>query len=338
MTAVLLTVLWLSSTGCALLGKGAGLRSECSRIAGLTRSGEHKPAVDAAQELDRTGKSCPPEVLKMVSESRSKLSKADSYVHKALKRRQEGNLLSARANLQQALTIYPKYYWVQTLIKNVGRSIKLEVDSLRNEASYFESMGDLEGALSRIKNALALSPGNQKLESEAARLEEVIRKTLEEQSLQSLLDEVRVQLKKGNFGRAQQLLTEGDVPARLGTRVEGMLKEVSDRRHEHIRQRFDDAVEKEKMGDMDAAANHTLYILDLSVPGEQSSTQIVMFARLLGMKFYSAGELSRARELWAKALVVDPGNLKLQSYIKEVDTRLDNLDRIKKGGSQSDGK
>ena len=97
-------------------------------------------------------------------------------------------------------------------------------------------------------------------------------------------------------------------------------------------------MDKEKKGDLDAAAGHTLFILELSVPGEQLPTEIVEFARLLGMKFYSAGELSRAKELWAMALDVDPGNLKLQSYLKEVETRLDNLDRIKKRGTDNVGK
>ena len=117
-----------------------------------------------------------------------------------------------------------------------------------------------------------------------------------------------------------------------------MLSEVVGRRYELIKQRFDDALDKEKEGDLDAAAGHTLYVLELSVPGEQLSADIVIFARLLGMKFYSAGELSRAKELWAKALLIDPGNLKLQSYLKEVETRLDNLDRIKKGGAENVGK
>ena len=55
------------------------------------------------------------------------------------------------------------------------------------------------------------------------------------------------------------------------------------------------------------------------------------------MKFYSAGQLSRAKELWTGALDLDPGNQKLESYIKEVDDRLDNLDRIKKGAADGDG-
>jgi tetratricopeptide (TPR) repeat protein len=294
--------------------------------------------VDTAQELARSGDSCPSDVKEAVSQSRSKLSKADSYVHKALKRRKEGDLLSARADLQQALAIYPKYYWVQTLIKNVDRSIQAELDSLWNEASYYKSRGDPEGALSRIRDAMTLSPGDQKLESEAARLMEVIKNTQADQNVQSLLDEAREYLEEDRFDEAQHLLTKGDTPERLGIRGEEMLTEILERRHEHIRQRFDGAVDKEKKGDLDAAASHTLDILELSIPGEQLSAEIVEFARLLGMKFYSAGELSRAKELWVGALVIDPENLKLQTYLKEVETRLNNLDRIKKGGTENFGK
>ena len=326
-------MLWLGTSSCALIGKGGGRKSECSSIASLASNGEHKPAVDAAQKLTGTEKPCPPDIEEAVSRSRAKLQKADSYVHKALKRRKEGNLLSARANLQRALEIYPKYYWVQTLIKNVDRSIQAELDSLRNEASYLESGGDPEGALSRIKDAMTLLPADQKLESEAARLRGVIRQAQTDQSAEKLLSEARAQLEAGRFDEAQRLLTDGDAPERLGNRGKNMLTEVLDRRNKHIRERFDDAVEKEKMGDLDAAASHTLYILELSEPGEQLFTQIVEFGRLLGMKFYSAGELSRAKELWAKALAIDPENLKLQSYLKEVDTRLNNLDRIKKDGT-----
>ncbi|MDF1525621.1 MAG: hypothetical protein RRA15_01230 [bacterium] len=318
--------------------KGAGRRSECSRIVGLARSGDHKPAVDAALALEESGKSCSPDVVEAVSRSRSKLQKADFYVHKALKMRKEGDLLSARADLKRALSIYPRYYWVQTLIKNVDRSIQAELDSLWNEASYLKSRGDPEGALSRIQEALTLSPGDQKLKSEAAALPEMIKKAQADLNVNNVLDEARTYLEEGRFDEAQELLTKGDLPGRLGTRGEDLLSEVISGRNEVIKQKFDDALDKEKEGDLDAAAGHTLDVLGLSVLGEQFTADIVIFARLLGMKFYSAGELSRAKELWAKALIVDPGNLKLQGYLKEVETRLDNLDRIKKGGAENVGK
>lgn len=324
--------MWFGSTGCALIEKGAGSRSECSRIAELSRTGEHKPAVDAAREMESSGMSCPPEVREAVSVSAGKLSKADSYVHKAVKRRKEGNLLSARANLERALTIYPKYYWVQTLIKNVDRSINAELDSLKHEASYFESRGDPQGALSRVQDAMKLSPGDKELSSEAARLKQLIMKGQDEQRAQTILDKARAHLDAGRYEEARQTLTSGSASERSGARGKDMLAEIDKRRQEHAGRRFNIAVEKEKAGDLSAAADHTLQVLVLSRPGDPSAGGIVNFARLLGMKFYSAGELSRARELWSSALEIDPGSEKLKGYLQEVDTRLDDLDRIKKGG------
>jgi len=293
--------------------------------------------VDAALEVELAGKSCPPEVQELVSGSADRLRKADSYVHKALKRRQEGNLLSARANLNEALRIYPKYYWVQTLIKNVDRAIKAELDNLKNEASYLESIGDPEGALSRIEDALVLLPGDQKLESEASRLREVVSRAQADQRAQELLQSARDLLDAERFVEAQDLLTKEGSSRQLGARGEALLAEIRERRHERIKTRFDDAMDMEKRGDLDAAADHTLSILELALPGEPLTGEIVEFSRLLGMKLYSAGKLSRAKELWSQALVIEPENLKLQSYLKEVQTRLDNLDRIKKRGMDSGG-
>jgi len=334
----LFAVLCINWTGCALVEKGAGRRSECSRIAGLSGTGEHKPAVDAARELGKSGGSCPPQVSDALSISQSKLEKADSYVHKALARRKEGNLLSARANLQRALEVYPKYYWVQTLIRNIDRSIQAELDSLANEASYLEANGDPAGALSRVQDAMTLSPEDQELVLESVRLQDLIRKSRADQNVEDILNEARAHLEADRFDEAQEILTGKNAADHLGTRGGMMLEEVLDRRHEHIRRRFDEALEREKEGDLDAAADTTLDILELSVSGDRDSTRIVEFSRLLGMKLYSAGELSRARDLWARALKIDPENARLQSYLKEVETRLNNLDRIKKGGMDKIGK
>ena len=350
--------MWFVLPGCAFLEKGAGERSEStgqrsveagqwseeagyrserSRISELSRSGEHKPAVDAFQALEQIGGTCSPEVADSVSRSRAKLMKADSYVHKALQRRKEGNLLSARANLERALAIYPKYYWVQTLIKNIDSSIQAELHSLKNEAVFFESRGDPERALSRITDAIKLAPEDRELTSEAARLEQLIVEANDEQRILALLDEAREHLKNGRFDEAHLVLTRDDSAERLGLRGKKLQEEVQKRRLAQIRERFDLAVEMEKKGDLETAAGHTLYILELSDPGDPDSAQIVEFARLLGMKFFSTGKLSRAKELWENALVIDPGNQKLTSYLEEVETHLENLDRIKKGGNEEVG-
>lgn len=335
MTALAVVFLWVGSPGCGLVGKGAGRRSECSRIADLSRSGEHKPAVDAAGEHELSGKSCPQDVQELVSLSGDRLRRADAFVHKALKRRQEGNLLSARANLQEALKIYPKYYWVQTLKKNMDKAIQAELDNLKNEARYLESIGDLEGALFRVQEARALLPGDQKLKKETARLRAMVIKAQDDRKAQILLQKARALLSAGRFAEAQNVLTEGDPSGQLGPGGEELLTEIRHHRHAYMEKRFSDALNTEKEGDLDAAAGHTLDALRVAVPGEPLAVEIVEFSRLLGMKLYSAGKLSRAKELWVQALAVEPGNPKLQGYLREVQTRLDNLDRIKKGGSES---
>lgn len=330
-------VLCAASAGCAITGKDAGLRSECSRIAHLSGSGEHKPAVDAAGKLEASGMTCPPSVRDEVSASRETLLKADSYVHKAVRRRKEGNLLSARANLERALEIYPRYYWVQTLKRNVERSIQTELENLTHEASYFESRGEPDNALARIRDALKLSPADGKLVSEAARLERLIADAQTERDARGILARAGDLLEEGRYDEAQRLLTAEGAPEMLGAGGQEMLAEVDRRRRAEIDGRFAEAVEMEKSGDLEAAASTMLHVLGLSQASDGSAGDIVNFARILGMKFYSAGELSRAKELWTGALDLDPGNQKLQGYLQEVQARLDSLDRIKKGETESDG-
>ncbi|MGD8353874.1 MAG: hypothetical protein PVJ01_06875 [Pseudomonadota bacterium] len=331
------TVMLIVSPGCALFERGAGVKSECARIAGLSDTGEHKPAVDAAREMELAGQGCPPDVAQAVERSRAILEKADSHVRKALQRKKEGNLLSARANLKLALDTYPRYYWVQNLIRNIDRSIRAELDSLRNEASYHESRNDLESAHSRVLDALKLAPGDKDLKQEASRLEKEIARARERGRVKSVLDEATGYLAEGRFDDAQRLLTRDDMRGRLGKPGEDLLNRVRKRRDETIDHRFAVAAEMEKKGDLDTAAGHATYVLELLVSADRAPGQIVEFARLLGMKLYSAGELSKAREVWEKALAVDPGNMKLQGYLREVDTRLDNLDRIKKGRTENGG-
>ena len=338
MTIVFLAVICITSAGCALVGKGAGRKSPCKGIAEMSGSGEHKPAVDAARKLEREGKECPPNIQAAVARSRDKLQSADSYVRKALIRKKGGNLLSARANLEEALEIYPRYYWVQTLLKNVNRSIQVELDSLENEAKYYESRGDPEGALSRTRDAMLLSPGSRRLESEETRLVDLVRKARIEAEVQSVLKAARSSMEKERFSEAIQLLTKENIAEKLGIRGDELVSEVAARRNEYVRNRLTEAVEKEKEGDLDIAEEQVLHILKMSGPGDQTSDEVVNFARLLGLKLYSIGELSRAREIWTGALVVDPENPKLKSYLDEVETRLENLDRIKKGDSVSVGK
>jgi len=329
LAAGMVGLLFLSNSGCVLVGAGAGRRSECNRIAGLSRTGEHKPAADSYDALVKSGSTCSKDIEQRVSGSRSKVERADNFVRKSFKRRKEGNLLSARANLEEALRIYPNYYWVKNLLKNLERSIEAEINGLKGEAQYLESLGDLSGALKRIGEARLLAPEDPALISEIDRLKIASGKAQQEQDVRKILDIAANHMKERRFDEAEKILTEGDAARRLGSRGEEMLRQVAERRSQLIDQRFSVARESEQKGDVDVAAAHARYVLELSRAGDSTTPEVVEFARLLGVKLFSAGKLVKAKEIWGTAFDLDPGNDKLATYLKEVNDRLDSLERIK---------
>jgi tetratricopeptide (TPR) repeat protein len=336
LTVAVAGVFLLSATGCALVGAGAGRRSECNRIANLSRSGEHKPAADSYDEMAESGRSCSENVAGQVSNSRSKVDRADNFVRKAFKRRKEGNLLSARANLEKALQIYPRYYWVQNLLKNLNKSIEAEINGLKGEARYLESLGDLDGALKRVSEARVLAPGDKALKAETDKLQAAMGRARKENDIKKVLDQADQHMKAGRFEDAERVLTEGDASTRLGPRGQEMLDQVARRRTGLIDQRFSVAREAEQRGDLDVAAGHARYVLELSRPDDATTPDVVEFSRLLGVKLFSAGQLVKARDIWEVAHACDPGNDKLANYLKEVDARLESLEKIR--GEDGDAK
>ncbi len=329
LTAGVAGVFLLSATGCALVGDGAGRRSECIRIASLSRSGEHKPAADSYDEMARSDMTCSENIAQQVSYSRSKVDRADNFVRKAFKSRKEGDLLSARVNLERALQTYPRYYWVQNLLRNLDKSIEAEINGLEGEARYLESMGDLVGALDRVREARALAPGDNALEAETVRLQAAMAKARMELDIKRVLDQAVVHMKAGRFEDAEKVLTEGDASTRLGSRGREMLDQVVRRRSRLIDQRFSVAREAEQKGDLDVAAGHARYVLELSRPDDATTPDVVEFSRLLGVKLFSAGQLVKARDIWGAAYARDPKNDKLANYLKEVDARLESLEKIR---------
>ena len=317
---------FLSSSGCALVGAGAGRRSECSRIADLSQTGEHKPAADSYDALVKSGSTCSENIGQSVERSRSRVERADNFVRKAFKRRKEGNLLSARANLEEALKIYPRYYWVQNLLKNLERSIEAEIDGLKGEAQYLESLGDLSGAIKRIEEARLLAPHDQSFQAEVARLQAARGKAQQELNVREVLDSAAELMNARRFDEAEKVLTD---PRRLGSRGEEMLERIAKSRSQLIDQRFSVAREAEQKGDVDVAASHARYVLEISRVGDSITPEVVEFARLLGVKLFSAGKLVRAKEIWETAYQLDPENDKLATYLKQVSARLESLEKIK---------
>ena len=91
----------------------------------------------------------------------------------------------------------------------------------------------------------------------------------------------------------------------------------------------------EHEGDLPAAQRWAIQALK-SEPGDPALREdIVEYARLLGLKFFSAGELTPARDLWVAALSLDSEDARLRSYLRQVDERLQNLEEIRsKSGSR----
>lgn len=87
----------------------------------------------------------------------------------------------------------------------------------------------------------------------------------------------------------------------------------------------------DQTGDLGAAGRHLEQAMAAAPDAPELRLEILEYARLLGLKLYSAGELTRARDLWRRALELDETNEKIQGYLRDVEERLRSLDRIKQG-------
>ena len=315
------------------LASEARNKSECVRIVQFCQAGEYKTAVDIADQLNKAGYRCSEEVLERINFSRSKLDEADAYVLKSKNLKKEGQLLSARANLLKALEIYPKYYWAQHLLKKVEQSINAEITGLEGEARDLRSKGDPERALLPMEESSLLFPFDPTFALGAERPQDAGGKSLSEEKEARKLQEIQSNKDTDNFEETERFLEEDATEKNLGKDGEARLNTIRDYRHSIIRKGFLAAMEAEQKGNLEAAAERTMYVLKLSSAGEPSSLDIVEFTRLLGMKLFSAGNFSKARDLWEEALRLSPGNSKLQKYLAEVEESLDNLKKIKKEAS-----
>jgi len=227
------------------VGQGLNVKAECRRIKRLSSSGEHKASVDSLAALKRKDGSCPDSTSRAVKASRSRLEAADTFVRLAMKQKRDGDLLAARGSLKEALVAYPRYYWVQKLLRGVEKSIIAE-NNARAEAAERRS-----------------------------RLKADIDKATEE---------------------------------------------------------LNAARKAEKDGRLDDSTYHISQALIIIPPNDPLQGEIVEYARLIGMKSFSSGHLRQAREVWRLAVAADPDNEKLRKYLREVEYRIDNLEKIQKSG------
>ena len=249
----------------------------CDRVRSLAEAGEHKPALDALDELRGKNVVCPAPVVEATLRSRAVLTEADELVEAAIALRRAGDLEAARQGLDRALEVYPRYYWAQKLRDDVDELLDAMPDpptespvaELRRQADRLRAAGDAPGALALLEEASSLAPDDMEL-------------AIETQALRR------------------------DV---AGTSL-------------------DRAKEAEQRGELSEASGFLQRALGAAPSAGELREQIVDFARLLGLELFSGGLFSEARELWALALALDATNETLQSYLSEVDERLESLDRI----------
>ncbi len=98
--------------------------------------------------------------------------------------------------------------------------------------------------------------------------------------------------------------------------------------------RLSQSRDAEARGDLIEASRLTSEMLDRAQVDPDSRSQLIEHSRLLGLKLFSEGELTRTRDLWREALELDPFNRKIRDYLEEVDQRLETLEEIK---SKDDG-
>jgi tetratricopeptide (TPR) repeat protein len=301
---------------------------QCTKILQLSQAGEHKNVVELADKLIKNGDKCPDEIMQRIDLSRSQLKQADACILKALQHKREGKLLETQTDLKKAIEVYPKYYWAHNLLKKVKRSINAQLNGLLAESRNLESSGDLRGALSLIQDAIVLSPDDNDLKLEAARLQDAINRLQQKKNGSEYL-KICNNIDPSISNEIKQLLQDEDVAKRRGPEGEKYLQAIQDRRRAIIKRGFLTAQEAEQAGDLESAADHTMYVLQLSSAEESLTSEVVEFARLLGLKLFSAGNFSRARDLWKGALRIVPDNVRLQKYLAKVEERLDNLKKIR---------
>ena len=119
----------------------------------------------------------------------------------------------------------------------------------------------------------------------------------------------------------QRTLSEGQADAQLQSR-----------------RRFDAKLTQsraaEARGDLMEASRLATEAFEGAPAEADARADLVEYSRLLGLKLFSEGELTKAQDLWQKALALDPSNEKIRDYLQKVDQRLRSLEDIK---SKDDG-
>lgn len=201
-----------------------------------------------------------------------------------------------------------------------SRATLSRADALVREAVAKRDRGDLAAARQGLRQALEIYPKYYWAEK--------LRRDLE----------AGVTGEAADFREeAQRLLEEGDPQGALeqleraaglaGTNPQ-LASELGDLRRRIVEKHLALARSAEQQEDLAEAERRIGQALQVPFTDTDLKRVVVDRARLLGLKLFSAGELTRAKSLWAGALSLDRTNDKLREYLQEVEDRLESLGEI----------
>lgn len=208
-----------------------------------------------------------------------------------------------------------------------ARARLAEADAYVHQALERKRGGDSAAARESFRRALAVYPKYYWVEKLYQDLDEAVQADVS--SLREQADRLR---SHGDLRGALEALEMASALAGSDPQVEAELQSL----RRHIAERsLARAREAEQQGDLAEAELRTRESMAAQPADPDLKTDIVEYARLLGLKLFAAGELTRAEDLWSRALSLDDANEKLREYLREVEVRLRNLDKIKTEDSGS---
>jgi tetratricopeptide (TPR) repeat protein len=130
----------------------------CDAVVALHADGDYKPAVDAMRGLLDRGVVCSLAADAAFEAARETLGAADEFVRLGLEHRERGEQEAARRSFEEALAVYPKYYWVEALERTLTSEDEALVPDLHQKAAELRARGRIEEALAILEEAQALAP------------------------------------------------------------------------------------------------------------------------------------------------------------------------------------
>ncbi len=196
-----------------------------------------------------------------------------------------------------------------------------EADAHLLRAQQSKEAGDLAAARAAYRQALEVYPRYYWASRLLARLEETIQARAVE--LAATAAAAR------DAGDLQAELEARSAAAALDPADPAPAADLARLRRQLAEKNLSLARHAEQLGDLAEAGRRLEQALTAGPITDPDLRQgLVDYARLLGLRFFSDGDLTRAREVWTRALALDDANEKLREYLRQVEERLLSLGRI----------